>query len=306
MVGWVNRMAFNRMTKIIAVSDFTKSVVIRSGIRPRSIEVIRNGADAGRFVVLDEARKREFRPGCIPADARVLLTVGHVSERKGQEIVIRAMPEVLKVHPNVHYCMAGLPTLRGRLEGIARELGVFEHVHFLGAVSPEELVAWINRCDLFVMTSKTTANGDCEGFGIAVVEAALCGKAAVVSAQSGLIEAIVEGVTGESVEEGNSEATAGAINRLLGDNARLASMGGCSETTRGSGANLGFLHRTIRSCVGRIHSIQGWLKQAVCTDPIQYLHETSNRFTHPALSLCRWNCRVGGDGSGNRPIGDGV
>ena len=250
MVGWVNRMAFNRMTKIIAVSDFTKSVVIRSGIRPRSIEVIRNGADAGRFVVLDEARKREFRPGCIPADARVLLTVGHVSERKGQEIVIRAMPEVLKVHPNVHYCMAGLPTLRGRLEGIARELGVFEHVHFLGAVSPEELVAWINRCDLFVMTSKTTANGDCEGFGIAVVEAALCGKAAVVSAQSGLIEAIVEGVTGESVEEGNSEATAGAINRLLGDNARLASMGAAARQRAEA-------EQTWDSCIARFDRVLG-------------------------------------------------
>ena len=224
-VSWINRRAFHRMTRIVAVSEFTRSVVLQTGIQGPPVDVIRNGADVERFRILEPAERERFTPPGLPRGARVLLTVGHVSERKGQEIVIRALPAIVRAHPEVHYCMVGLPTLKPHLEGVARELGVLGHVHFIGTVSPGDLVAWINRCELFVMTSKTTANGDCEGFGIAVVEAALCGRAAVVSSQSGLVEAIEEGVTGISAEEGNPAATAAAVNRMLENPTALAAMG---------------------------------------------------------------------------------
>jgi phosphatidyl-myo-inositol dimannoside synthase len=73
----------------------------------------------------------------------------------------------------------------------------------------------MNVCEAFVMTSRHTADGDFEGYGIAVVEAALCGKPAIVSANSGLAEAIVDGVTGYAVEPDNPQAVARALIRLL-------------------------------------------------------------------------------------------
>src|SRR5205823_4374587 len=100
-------------------------------------------------------------------------------ERKGQDNVIRALPAILRRIPNAHYYMVGLPTLREPLEQLASEIGVCDNVHFVGRAETADVVRWLNACDLFVMTSRTTANGDCEGFGIAVVEAALCGKPAV-------------------------------------------------------------------------------------------------------------------------------
>ena len=75
----------------------------------------------------------------------------------------------------------------------------------------------LNACDLFVMTSRNTADGDFEGYGIAVIEAALCGKPAVVSAGSGLGEAIVAGETGVLVREDDPPDTARAIAELLAD-----------------------------------------------------------------------------------------
>ena len=125
--------------------------------------------------------------------------MGHVSERKGQEIVIRALPHVLAKLPDAHYAMIGLPTLRPKLTQLAKTLGVENRIHFLGKLGGDDLVRWLNCCDIFTMTSRMTQDGDCEGFGIAVVEAALCGRPAVVSAQSGLIEAIKDGVTGFAV-----------------------------------------------------------------------------------------------------------
>ena len=69
-------------------------------------------------------------------------------------------------------------------------------MHFLGRLESESLVKYVNACDLFMMTSRHTSTGDFEGYGIAVVEAAFCGKPAVVSRNSGLAEAIVDGGPG--------------------------------------------------------------------------------------------------------------
>ncbi len=155
----------------------------------------------------------------------MLLTVGNVTERKGQEVVIRALPDL----PGVRYEMIGLPTRAPELAALARELGVADRIEFVGRAPQEELVRRLNACDLFVMTSRNTAGGDFEGFGIAVVEAALCGKPAIVSSGSGLSEAIIAGETALVVREGDSADTARAIKELLADPARLTKMGAAAN-----------------------------------------------------------------------------
>jgi phosphatidylinositol alpha-1,6-mannosyltransferase len=155
--------------------------------------------------------------------------VGNVTERKGQEIVIRALPEILAQVPNTHYLIAGLPTRKKELLIIAEELGVADHVHFLGRVENRRLVSLLNCADVFVMTSRSTKDGDFEGFGIAAVEAALCGKPAVVSGDSGLAEAVIDGVTGIVVPQNDEEATADAIVSLLTDGERREEMGGAAR-----------------------------------------------------------------------------
>src|SRR5262249_34211461 len=179
--------------------------------------VIHNGADPSQFTLLPEEEVQRFRKKLGLPDARILLTVGNVTDRKGQEVVIRALPSILRTEPKTQYLMAGLPTEKEPLDALARRLGVADHVGFLGLVRRDELVLLLNSCDLFVMTSRRTADGDFEGYGIAVVEAALCGKPAVVSSGSGLAEAIEERRTGIAVPENAEAETASAIISLLGD-----------------------------------------------------------------------------------------
>src|SRR2546430_1641206 len=229
-LGTVNRWAFQRATAIIAVSRFTRGVVQEAGIRPRRMEIIPNAADGTRFTILPESERQAFRQKAGFNGFPLLLTVGHVSERKGQEVVIRALPHILRKLPDTHYAMIGLPTLKERLTQLAKQLGVRDRVLFLGPVTNNDMVRWHNCADVFVMTSRTTQDGDCEGFGIAVVEAALCGKPAVVSAQSGLIEAIQDGVTGIAVPEGDANATAEAVISLLTNRERRRAMGEAAYT----------------------------------------------------------------------------
>lgn len=214
------RWGFERAEAVVCVSEFTKKQMLAMSIRSRRVEVIPNGADGGRFRVLKpEQRLQARRELGIGEQTPLLLTVGSVTERKGQEVVIRSLPELLKQIPQAHYAMIGLPVRQAELTRIAQELGVADRVHFLGRQDNEAVVRFMNACDLFVMTSVKTREGDCEGYGIAAVEAALCGKPAVVSAGSGLAEAIVDGVTGVAVPENSPQETAQAIARLLQDHA---------------------------------------------------------------------------------------
>jgi len=146
-----------------------------------------------------------------------MLTVGNVTERKGQHVVIRALPYILREVPNVHYLIAGLPTMKEQFRALAAALGVADHVHFLGRVPQEDLPLLMNACDAFVMTSVNTPSGDVEGYGIAVVEAALCGKPAVVSDRTGLAEAVLDRVTGLVVPQNDPKQTAEALITLLTD-----------------------------------------------------------------------------------------
>src|SRR5262249_3620567 len=159
-----------------------------SGIQPRRALVIPNGADPAQFRVLRpeivEQTRRELGLG----NSRVLLTAGKVTLRKGQDIVIRALPAMLEKVPDLVYLVVGLPAQPTTCQRLAAQLGVADRVRFLGTSAPEDLVRYVNCADLIVAPSRHTPTGEFEGYGIAVVEAALCGKPAVVSRDCGLEE----------------------------------------------------------------------------------------------------------------------
>ena len=220
----LNRWAYKSANLVICVSQYTKAVLEQSGIRARRVVVIYNGADESRYCP-DKLDGLAFRKRLGLENKFILLTVGNVTPRKGQEVVIRAMPEILKAIPNVHYLIAGLPTHKESLALLASQLGVAGCVHFLGRLEERELLQAYRACDLFVMTSRQTTDGDFEGYGIAVIEAALCGKPAVVSSGSGLEEAVIDQATGVVVNQNDPQSTASAIIRLWRSPAFIERMG---------------------------------------------------------------------------------
>jgi phosphatidylinositol alpha-1,6-mannosyltransferase len=180
-----------------------------------AVTIIPNGADGERFRPDLPTQALRQRLGLV--GKRVLLTVGNVSERKAQDIVIRALPRVLAHCPNVVYLIVGLPTRQKELAQLAQDYDVAEQVCFVGVVNAEMLPLYYNLCDLFVLVSRKATSGDVEGYGIVVVEAALCGKTAVVSEHGGLPEAVHHGQTGLIVPPESPEKTAEAIISLLTD-----------------------------------------------------------------------------------------
>jgi phosphatidylinositol alpha-1,6-mannosyltransferase len=218
----ITRWAFGRAQSLVAISNYTLGLMSAMGIDVSRASVISPGADGDLYtpgLPTDRLRNR-LELG----DSKVILTVGQVSKRKAHDVVIRALPSVLKDCPEVKYLIAGLPSRRKELEQLAADLGIDDHVVFLGQVPQRELPYLYNLADVFVLVSRHSS-GEVEGFGIVAVEAALCGTPAVVSRDCGLEEAVVENETAFVVNQDDAEATAKAITQLLRDDDLRMRMG---------------------------------------------------------------------------------
>jgi len=219
----LTRWAYQQSDIVIFISQYTQKLAQSNGFNISKDTIISLGADDKIFK--PNLTTTDLRQKLKINDSRVILTVGQVSERKAQDVVIRALPSILNDYPNAYYLIVGLPTNQARLERLAKELGVAEHINFTGMVPRTELPYLYNLADIFVLVSRRTDKGDVEGFGIAVVEAALCGKPAIVSNNSGLVEAVVPGVTAFVVDPEDPEMTATAIKHLLVDDQLRQEMG---------------------------------------------------------------------------------
>ena len=208
------RRSFRRAACVISVSRYTAAQLLGAEVLPARTEVIHNGADPTlETLAVTAAPLADLVPSI--AGHPVILTVGNVTERKGQEVVVRAMPAVLAEVPDAHYVLVGLPTDGPKMQALALELGVADRVHLTGPLPTADLAGALRDATILAMTSRHTSSGDFEGFGIAVIEAALLGTPAVVSDSGGLPEAVVDGQTGIVVPENDVAATAGAIIELL-------------------------------------------------------------------------------------------
>ncbi len=216
--------AYRGAARIIANSRFTRDLLARGGLPKKRIRIVHPGTDPERF-----------RPGLPDGgtaarlgleDKRVLLTVGRVTWRKGQDTVVRALPTILETVPDTVYAVAGTGPMEDDLRRLARECGVGDHVRLLGEVSDEDLLGLYHLADVFVMAGRVSeGTRDVEGFGIVFLEAGACGVPVIAGQAGGVGDAVVNGQTGLRVDGRDPDAVAEACRRLLTDAGLARRMG---------------------------------------------------------------------------------
>ena len=205
---------------VLACSRFARDLALSMGAASEKAVVVHPMVDDRRFhppVDRDAARRALSLEG-----RRALLTVAHLVPRKGHEQILRALPRVRAAFPDVIYLVVGRGSKEGALRNLARELSIEESVHFCGCVSDRELPDYYGAADLHVMPS--TEDGDVEGFGISLVEAAACGTPSIGSRSGGIPDAIDDGHTGLLVKAGDVAGLGEVIMALLGDDKRRHEM----------------------------------------------------------------------------------
>ena len=191
--------------RFVAISDCVKRDIVACGAREDKAVTVYNAINVDRFFY----RERE-------TDLSVQIRIGNVArimpEKKGQDVLIRAVAQLRQQYPQLRCLFAGEPDRAHResltrLQDLARELGVEDRVTFLGNV--EDVPAFLAGLDIFVLPSRY------EGFGISLIEAMATGLPCIASRLDGPEEILEDSRYGMLFESGNEKELANRIAAML-------------------------------------------------------------------------------------------
>jgi glycosyltransferase involved in cell wall biosynthesis len=193
--------------RIVCVSDAVRDVLVRDGLDPARLRVVRSAIDPDRVrtaAPIDvRARLR------LPRDARIVLAVGDLVGHKGHRHLVEALPSLVAAVHGVHVVIAGEGPLRADLEAQAKALWLQGSLHMPGRI--DDLPGWFSSAEVLCMPSVE------EGLGTSVLDGMAAGLPVVASRAGGIPEMVRDGIEGLLVPPGDPRALSAALARLLGD-----------------------------------------------------------------------------------------
>jgi len=217
--------ALAKAAGIITVSQALKDATIQLGMAPDDVAVLRNGVDLKRFRPMDRCQARAQ----LAVDGITLLSVGHLIERKGHDLVIRALAELT----DCQLIIVGEGPERGRLEALATALGVASRVRLVGAKPHDEMAQYYSAADALVLASSR------EGWANVLLEAMACGTPVIASNIWGNPEVVAAPAAGRLMHERTPRGIVEAAQDLFASPAdrkatrQYAEKFSWDETTRG-------------------------------------------------------------------------
>lgn len=211
---WTRRI-LRSASLVVANSEFTRRIAAGFGVQETRSVVVYPCPAVG------SASKDMMRKG----DGKRLLSACRLVHRKGVDRLIAIMPRLAQAIPGVTLVVVGSGPEEDTLKAMVESLGLSKRVRFVGAVPRSVLNELYDEADVFVLPGRPSKKGEIEGFGIALIEAALHGLPVVTGRIGGVPEAVEEGVTGLLTDVNSDEALLAAIKRLLAEPETRRSMG---------------------------------------------------------------------------------
>lgn len=207
----VYRWFTQRGNQLIAVSESVRQWLLQQGISPDRVSTIRNATELvnWQFDGRDMAGVVRAEFGLAPS-AQLVGLFGTVSPMKGIDLLIRALPDVVKRYPECHVLSVGKfeTGFAQQVQQLANHLGVSKHITFAG--ERYDVPRLMQAVDIVILPSRK------EAFGLAALEAMALAKPVVVSCSGGLSELVQHRQNGLVVEASPQEL-AQALTELLGD-----------------------------------------------------------------------------------------
>ncbi|MGH3881574.1 MAG: glycosyltransferase family 4 protein [Actinophytocola sp.] len=232
-VGWSMlpgaRQALRRIgttTDVVTfVSKYTRSRFASAFGPNAALEYLPSGVDTEQFQPNSAARK-EIRARYGLGDRPTAVCVSRLWPRKGQDMLIKALPQIRARVPEAALLLVGGGPYADRLRAMAEQLGVAEHVIMTGRVPWEELPAHYVAGDVFAMPCRTHGRGlDVEGLGIVYLEASASGLPVVAGRSGGAPETVLDGVTGNVVDGRDLAQLTDSVASLLESPVAASEMG---------------------------------------------------------------------------------
>ena len=208
------------------LGSFTRNAIARSLSKSAEDSMVRiaPGIDTSHFAPVDSAEK--LKEELDLAGKRVIVSVGRLVHRKGQDTLVEALPEIVSAFPDAHILFVGVGPHLEYIHKRAIQLNVLQHISFVGRVQYSELPRFISVGEIFAMPSRSRLAGlEVEGLGIVYLEASACELPVIGGLSGGAPDAVLEGETGFAVDGLNPSAVAAGVIRLLEDPELAKAMG---------------------------------------------------------------------------------
>ena len=224
-VWWAKVFPFNLLLRRIGstvdvltyLGEFTRNAIskaLNSAAR-KSMVKIAPGIDVDHFQPTDAS---ELRKELGLKDKKVIVSVGRLVHRKGQDHLIESMPEILKSVPDAHLLLVGEGPYRDHLQELVQKYEVQDSVTFIGRIQYEELPIYLCAGDIFAMPSRSRLMGlEVEGLGIVYLEASSCGLPVLAGNSGGAPDAVIQNQSGVVVNGTDNQEIAAAAVALLSD-----------------------------------------------------------------------------------------
>ena len=186
---------------VISNSHYTKDLAIKNGAKEENIVVFNLGANIHKYYP-QSSKSQICDLHNISENSTILLTVSHLIERKGHELVLYALNKIVQKYKNIHYFIVGQGPNKTKLQNLVQELKLEKHVTFTGFIEDKNIPLYMNACDIFVMPNREI-NGDFEGFGIVFLEANACRKPVIGGRSGGVTDAVIDKETGLLISSNN-------------------------------------------------------------------------------------------------------
>jgi phosphatidylinositol alpha-1,6-mannosyltransferase len=214
--SWAIKQIGKNVDALTYLGDFTRNAISAALPASSQEKMVRlaPGIDTEHFS--PERSNPRIRHELGLDDKKVIVSVGRLVHRKGQDFLIDALPLISQKISNVHLLLVGEGPYRAELEKRSVARGVRDRITFIGRVKHSELPEYICAGDIFAMPSRSRLAGlEVEGLGIVYLEASACGLPVIGGTSGGAPDAVLEGETGFSVDGTSATAIAEAAIRLL-------------------------------------------------------------------------------------------
>ena len=222
-VWWAKLFPFNLLLRRIGstvdvltyLGEFTRNAVSKglTTKAQRAMVKIAPGIDVDHFIPTDASVLRESLG---IAEKKVIVSVGRLVHRKGQDYLIQAMPEILKSVPSAHLVLVGEGPYREHLQNLVKQHRLEASVTFIGRIQYNDLPMYICAGDIFAMPCRSRLMGlEVEGLGIVYLEASACGLPVLAGNSGGAPDAVVQNKTGLVVDGTDHKQIATAAIELL-------------------------------------------------------------------------------------------
>lgn len=213
---WLARFKYRHYRRVITISEAIRQVMLNEGIPAHKLVCVHSAVDTQHNTI--GCQKKWFLSQfSLQPDHQVIGVIAQLIARKGHHHLIKAIPAIVRRHPNTVFLFLGQGPLRAKLRNLCYRQKIEKYVYFAGF--RPDLKKILGCLDIVVHPAEM------EGLGVALLQSAAAGLPIVATRVGGIPEVVQDGKNGYLVDVGDIQALSERILQLLQDPLKARSLG---------------------------------------------------------------------------------